>query len=121
VVTSPPSESRNRQRCERNAACDPVTHNNGGSGGKSGAGGYPHQSRIGEGIAEQALHDGAACREQCADANGEHDPRQPDRPKNEAVLCDHRAVAIGQPDGGNDAAERNACRADHRRHRDHDK
>ena len=71
------------------------------------------EHRIGERIAEQALHHGAAGREQRADHHGKRDARQPHRPQHELVARGERGVvALHKAERGGQAAQRNAGSAD---------
>ena len=55
------------------------------------------ERRIGERIAEQPLHHGAAGGEQRADHDGERDARQPDRPQHQLVARDVAASPGASP------------------------
>ena len=55
------------------------------------------ERRIGERIAEQPLHHGAAGREQRADHDGERDARQADRPQHQLVARDVAASPCASP------------------------
>ena len=49
--------------------------------------GHPGKSRIGEGVAEEALHECAGNRKRRANHYAENKPRQPDMDDDEGILC----------------------------------
>ena len=67
------------QEAEARAPCAVGDHD-GGGGRERAAAGDADQRRVGEGIAEQALHDGAGECEQTADHAGNRDAGNSDRP-----------------------------------------
>ena len=81
-----------------------------GRGGERAAAGDADQRRIGEGVAEQSLHDRAGHREQAADHRGGRDPRNPDRPQHELVARDMRMrrASADKAERGRKPGQRNA-------------
>ena len=113
VVDERTRDRRDGQHLERHARDDAVADHDGERRGEAGAGRDAGQHRIGERVAEQALHHGAAGREQRADHHGERDARQPHRPQHELVARGERGVAARhKAERGGQAAQRNAGRAD---------
>ena len=109
-------ERRQRQQFvlhEAKALAEPaVGEDDRGGGGEGAAGGNADQRRIGERIAEQALHDGAGHREQGADHGRCRDPRNPDRPQHELVA---RRQRMGRMHRSTSPARQAAGRGEFRR------